>query len=436
MRPTTRFLVGFACGLPVAALPTIVDVRLWVLWCAYLIAAILLFAVDVVLGVRGRELELDVTVPEAVSIGVGGAFEVRLENHAARGVLVVVRAVVSPPFEVLEDLRVRLEGGGRGAATFPLRPERRQAGRLESVWLAWSGPLGLCRHERRHGFDHEVLVTPDVGSSRREALAFLDVREHRAGLKAVRYLGDGSEFESLREYLPGFDRRQIDWKASARHRKLLCREHRAERNHQVVLAVDTGHLMVEPLDGVPKVDRAIRAALSLALVAARTGDRVGFYTFDERPGVLVPPVAGTAHVLEIQRRAAEVQESTGETNFSLGLLTLSARLRRRALIVVMTEFVDTVTAELMLESLARLARRHLVVFVTFRDPALERLRSLRPASVVDMHRSVVAEDLLRERRVVRRRLTRLGVQVLESPWEEVGPALLNRYLEIKRRELV
>ncbi len=330
---------------------------------------------------------------------------------------------------------MRLVDGG-GAASFALLPARRGPGRVEEAWLAWTGPFGLLRRVVRRDLDLDVVVTPDLRRSRREALTFLDVREHRAGLKAVRYLGDGSEFEALREYLPGFDRRQIDWKASARHRKLLCREHRAERNHQVVVAVDTGHLMIEPLDGAPKVDRAIHAALSLALVAARTGDRVGFYTFDERPGRFVAPAAGTAHVVEIQRRAAEVEYSTSETNFSLGLLTLSARLRRRAMIVVTTEFVDTVTAELMVESIAHLAKRHLVLFVTFRDPALEALRSARPRSVVDLHRAVLAEDLLRERRVVRRRLARLGVQVLEAPWSAVGAELLNRYLEIKRRELV
>ncbi|MFG0316262.1 MAG: DUF58 domain-containing protein [Planctomycetota bacterium JB042] len=435
MRPTGRFLVGFSLGLPLAALPAIVDARLWSVWCAFVVAAALLLAVDAVLAPPARAVEVDATVPEAVPVGDGGEVEIRLAARTDRGVEVLVRLVVGPPFSPPADRRVRLADGG-GEARFALLPARRGPGRVEEVWLAWTGPFGLLRRVVRRRLGLEVVVTPDLGRSRREALTFLDVREHRAGLKAVRYLGDGSEFEALREYLPGFDRRQIDWKASARHRKLLCREHRAERNHQVVVAVDTGHLMIEPLDGAPKVDRAIHAALSLALVAARTGDRVGFYTFDERPGRFVAPAAGTAHVVEIQRCAAEVEYSTSETNFSLGLLTLSARLRRRAMIVVTTEFVDTVTAELMVESIAHLARRHLVLFVTFRDPALEELRSARPRSVVDMHRAVLAEDLRRERRVVRRRLARLGVQVLEAPWSAVGAELLNRYLEIKRRELV
>jgi uncharacterized protein (DUF58 family) len=281
-----------------------------------------------------------------------------------------------------------------------------------------------------------VDVVPNTRAVKAAALRYFSSREFLAGLKVERYLGDGSEFDALREYVPGMDHRAIDWKSSARHRKLLCTEFRAERNHQVVFAVDTGHLMSEPVGGVPKVDHAINAALLLAYVALRTGDRVGLYGFDEKVRGYSEPQGGAGGFLRLQAASADLEYTTSETNFTLGLAELSLRLRRRSLVVLLTDFVDTVTAELMLENLDRLARRHLVVFVTLRDPGLDAVAAAPPRSSADLYRAVVAHDLVREREVVLRRLRRMGVASIDSAPALVSTQLVNRYLEIKRREMI
>ena len=232
------------------------------------------------------------------------------------------------------------------------------------------------------------------------------------------------------------DHRAIDWKASARHRKLLGQEFRAERNHQVILAVDTGHLMREPLAGIPRLDHAVNAALLLAYVCLKTGDRVGLCGFDERLRSFVEPQGGVAAFPRLQEASAELAYSTAETNFTLGVAELGVRLRRRSLIVVLTEFVDTVTAELMIRNLDRLARRHLVLFVSLRDPGLGALVDAPPRRAADLYRSVVAVDFAREREVVLKRLQRLGVATIDALPAQVTSQLLSRYLDIKRRERV
>ena len=121
--------------------------------------------------------------------------------------------------------------------------------------------------------------------------------------------GEGSEFEALREYMPGLDHRSIDWKHSARHRKLVCKEFRTERNHQIVLAFDTGHLMQEPLDGIPKLDHAINAGLLLAFVSLKAGDRVGLYGVRcRRSTAISQPIGGSAELRRV--RAAGRPSST------------------------------------------------------------------------------------------------------------------------------
>jgi uncharacterized protein (DUF58 family) len=277
---------------------------------------------------------------------------------------------------------------------------------------------------------------PNLPMVKATAIRFFSNREMQTGLKIERYKGDGTEFDSLKEYLVGDDNRTIDWKSSARHHKLLARQFRAERNHQIVLAVDTGHLMSESIEGIPKLDHALNVSLLLAYIGLRGGDRVGLFTFGARIGPYVDPVGGMAAMNTLTGLSAAVKYSEDETNFTLALTTLSQRLRRRSLVILLTDFVDTITTELLLENLDRMSRRHLMVFVALRDPLLERVARSAPATVDDVSRAVVSHAFLRDREIVHRRLKRMGIHPIDSEPDRVGPALINHYLDIKRRELI
>ena len=281
-----------------------------------------------------------------------------------------------------------------------------------------------------------VAVVPNVGAVRAVAARMFSSREFLAGLKVERYIGDGSEFESLREYVPGLDHRAIDWKASARHIKLLCQEFRAERNHQVVMAIDAGHLMSEPLDGIPRLDHAINAGLLLSWFCLRTGDRVGLVGFDDQIRTWADPLGGVHNFARLQHLTADLAYRRVETNFTLALAEITTRLRRRSLIVLITDFLDTITAELMVENVLRLSRRHLVLFVALRDPGLERRALAVPRSVTTLHEAVVANDFARERQIVIERLRLAGVHCIDTEPARFSMNLLNRYLDIKRRELI
>ena len=261
--------------------------------------------------------------------------------------------------------------GGVGRVALTIAPLRRGRVTVEQIWLRWRGPLALVEFIRRIPVNRTIDVVPNVRGVHGTALQFF-VQEAIYGIKAQVQRGEGAEFEALREYSPGQDSRFIDWKHSARHRKLLCKEFRTERNHQVVMAFDTGYLMLEPVDGITRLDHAINAALVLAWVSLHGGDLVGTYGFDARLRQYVPPVRGISSFARLQRATAELDYHHQETNFTLGLAELNARLKRRALVILFTDFVDTVTAELLIESMQRVANRHLLVFVTQRGSILQR----------------------------------------------------------------
>lgn len=437
VRPTLRMVLFAAAGLPVALAPAVLREGLWPLWLGAVVALLLTAGVDALLALPRRRLVISTEMPDVLYMGATDSLVVSLAApRGRRATRLEVLLDLGDDLEPVPARSVDLPARGSARLEVELRPRRRGTTRVDAVWVRWSGPFGLMRRVARHAVDREVGVVPNLRAVRAAALRFFSNRDFLAGLKVEHYVGDGSEFESLREYMPGLDHRAIDWKASARHRKLLSQDFRAERNHQVVLAIDTGHLMSAPLGGVPRLDHAINAGLLLAYFSLRTGDRVGLYGFDDQVRLFAEPTAGVAAFPRLQRMSAELEYGRAETNFTLGLANLAARLRRRSLIVLLTEFVDTITAELMLENVGRLAGKHLILFVALRDASTSATASAEPRSLGELHRAVVAGDLVRERDTVIGRLRRLGVHCLDVPPERLSMNLVSRYLDIVRRELV
>jgi uncharacterized protein (DUF58 family) len=439
MRPTLRCLVVFLAGIPLSLGAVTIHPRLWTVWIAYLGAALTLAGLDALLAMSRRKLAITAAVPEQIFIGETGAAVITLVA-GRRGASVEVLAELDDALAPQPASRTAMRAAGardpaRGTIGVALVPRRRGDHALRAIHARWTGPLGLIEHRVAVPIDRKVGVVPNMGAVRAVALRMFSDHNFMAGLKVEKFLGDGSEFESLREYVPGMDHRAIDWKSSARHRKLLCQEFRAERNHQVVLAVDGGQLMSEPVGGVPKLDHAINAAILLGWFCLRTGDRVGLLGFDERVRQWAEPAGGMHTFHRLQAMSAEIDYRPVETNYTRTLAELSTRLRRRSLVVLFTDFLDTVTAELMIDNVTRLARRHLVLFVAVRDPSLETRALAAPRSLGMLHEAVVAGDFARERHVVLERLRRVGAHCVDTSPAGFSMALVNRYLDIKRREL-
>lgn len=436
--PTRRAALGLLALFPVALLPALVAPGLWAAWAAGLALVLTALVADVLLAPPASRLRLEADVPDSLFVGQGRAGRLRLRlESGAWPVSVPVELLVDldPRFEPQPAQALRLERGARLALEVVLDARRRGTLVIDAAWLRWSGPLGLVQRVRRVALDRRVAVVPDVRPVREAALR-MATRRARVGLKVERFRGEGSEFESLIDYVPGLDQRALDWKASARRRRLVAREYRAERNHQVLLAFDTGRLMSEPLLGLPRLDHAVHAALLLGWVALATGDRVGLAAFDDRPRRFFEPRGGVRAFHGLHRESARLDYSQAETNFTLGVLELARRLTRRSLVVVLTDFVDTVTSALMVDHLAHLARRHLVLFVALSDPELPLWAAAPPLGVDALGRAVLARGLLNERDSVLRRLRRLGVHCVDAPPAGVSARLVNRYLELRRRELV
>ena len=435
--PTARTLACLALFAPLALIIAAIAPGAWLI---APIAALALLALASIDGWRAGKLT-DIRLVTPADAEVGRDAPILLHAEIAR------RSGTSMP-EVALGFDPQL--GGRGVLQFPLRPtpddtvftgeativpQRRGTASLHALWVRWRGPLGLGERRTHMDLARQVRVWPDLSPARSPQLqAYL--RDAQFGIVNRRIRGQGSQFEALVEYEAGMDRRRIDWKASARHNQLYARETEAERDNQIVFAFDCGFAMCSPVDGLPRIDRAISAGLAAAYVALKGGDRVALYGFAQRPVALTPFVNDARAFNQLQRAAAAFDYNEHEPNFTLALATLTARLQRRTLIVLFSDFADPTSAELMLESVGRLIRHHLVIFVTLTDTELDDLAQGQPKDIADVATAVAADALARQRALVLQRLRRLGVDVIEAPHEAVGFRLIDRYLEIKQRESI
>lgn len=432
IRPAPRAAWALGGGAPALLVVALLAPSWWQLgigWLAFVLA-ISLADTFALIFVR---VEAKVECPRVLHLGDRAAATLLL--RARRPLQAEFVVDVEGPVRPFEAGTVRVMEGGIAKCELPISTIRRGSVRLPRVWLSIRGPLGFMARIVRRELGVEAAVVPNVAAIKRQALAFM-AQDAPLGVKPQFQKGSGTEFESLREYLPGLDPRGIDWKHSARHYKLLCKEFQTERNHHVVLAIDTGRLMVENLDGIPKLDRGFQALLLLAYVSLKAGDRVGFCAFDARTRAFLAPASGFGVMGRVQNSFAALDYTTEETNFTLALTELSGRLRRRSLVVIVTDFVDTVTAELMIENMGRMAQRHLLVFAALGNPALQRQFEQPPENMATAARAVLAHELMRERRAVFSRLRRLGVLCIETPAERLDSALIRRYLAIKHRDLI
>lgn len=431
IRPTRRGVLLMAAGAPLALLLAILLPQLWFAGLVWIPLVLALLGLDWLQAAPAPLLTVE--APGVVEIGAPLLVTVAVEP--------VRRAPQGLELSIATGPRLRPLGQDIvGVAPNEARPTiafeaiRRGPDALLQLWSRWKGPFGLLWRQRVVPLEHPVVVAPDVRPVREAAPILL--RDAQAGEMARIDRGQGSEFEALTEWRSGMERRTIDWNHSARHLTLLARENRIERNNQLVLAVDTGRVMCEPVAGLPRVDRAVTAALLAAYSALKLGDRVGLFGFDSHPRVSSGPISGARAFPLLQRLAGQLDYSTAETNYTLGLATLASGLTRRSLVVVFTEFTDQTGAELMIQAAASLLGRHLLLFVILQDDELEGLAAAEPKTIDDVSRAVTAAAMLRERRIVVSRLRHLGIHVLEAPHDRVGPALVRQYLDFKRRNLL
>lgn len=384
-------------------------------------------------------LRVERGVDEKLSLGQPNPVTLTLRNAGHLPLCVTVRD--SPPwsFEASPGPEHSLTvGAGHRASswTYSVTPPAKGDFAFGDVFVAYPGRLGLTVRQARLPLAQPVKVYPNLREMETYELLARRGRLQQMGLRNARLRGGGSEFESLREYVPGDEYKKIDWSATARRGKLITRQYEAERSQNIVLLLDTGRTMLQPVQKQAKLDFVVDTALMLAYVAAASGDKVGLMSFDADVRSWLPPAKSKAQVYQILEHLYNLDARLVESDYQEALQSLATRWRRRSLVVLFTDLVDPDSSAQILEAIPMVERLHRVVCVTVSDPNIVGSARLMPETAGDVYRKAVATQVLQERRQAITVLRRRGVWTIDSPPQDLSADLVNHYLDLKSCSLI
>ncbi|MFF5990211.1 DUF58 domain-containing protein [Prauserella flavalba] len=418
-------LLALAGALVVALLtPTLAGVLV--------VCAVVLAGVVVDLAVAGSVRALTFSRDGATSVRLGERAEVRLRvaNPGRRTVRGVLRDAWQPSAGAEADRhRIAVPPGQARTVTTVLRPVRRGDRLAHRVTVRAVGPLGLAARQGSHEVPWSVRALPPF-HSRRHLPGRLDRLRRLDGRSAAHVRGQGTEFDSLREYVLGDDVRSIDWRATARAADVMVRTWRPERDRHVLLVLDTGRTAAGRIGDGTRLDAAMDAALLLAALASRAGDHVDLLAYDRRVRASVQGVAPAQLLPSLVTAMAPLEPELVESD-ARGLVgEVLRRTRRRSLVVLLTGLDPAPLEEGLLPVLPSLTARHRLLVAAVADPAVAELaRGRGDADAV--YGAAAAERTLAERAHVTALLTRHGAEVVDAVPERLPPALADRYLDLK-----
>ncbi|HEX6534740.1 MAG TPA: DUF58 domain-containing protein [Gemmatimonadaceae bacterium] len=435
--PTGRFALVLAALAPVWLLSSTRSA--WPPAVGALLVLLLVVAIDIVSLPAAWQLPVERHVGDPLGLGdtepasyvlrsrMRWRLRVRLFDALPRGV--EASGAITGPWTV----------PARGEVTIAFSVTGRERGRwpLGPVVLRATGWLGLVQRTLRAEPGDAVLVVPSMSGVRRFRMLSLQHRLRDVGIRAIRRRGEGTTFNNLREYAVGDDPRHIDWKATARRRKLITREYTVEQGQTVMIAVDAGRMMTQLAEGVPRFEYALSSATLLADVAVQSRDQVGLIVFDDEVRAFVPAARGREALERVRRALIPATATMTEPDYAAAFRALAERHRKRSLIVLFTDVVDPRSSQALVAHTVRSAARHLLLVVALRnDHLMAATVPPRDASTSRLFESAAAEELVLARNEALLRMRRAGVEVLDVSPQQMTAAVINRYLEIKARAVL
>lgn len=422
---TWRAVALAALGVPAVVLVPVPGTVL--LWAVVVLVAC---TVDALLAGSPRSVGVRRDVPSSVRLTEQARSTLTLTNLGGRTLRAVVRDAWPPSAGAASDRhRVVVPAGEGTRVTTVLVPTRRGDRLADRVTVRSTGPLGLAGRQASLTVPGRLRVLPEFASRRHLPSRLARLRE-LDGRAAVQIRGAGTEFDSLREYVVGDDVRSIDWRASARRADVVVRTWRPERDRRVMIVLDTSRTSAARVLDAPRLDASIEAALLLAALASRAGDRVELVAHDRRVRARVAGASGPRLMTAVAEAMSGLEPALVETDWPAVVSTVRERMSQRALVVLLTALEPSAVEQGLLGVVDQLTSRHQVVLASVRDPEVESLRGGRDdaAAVYD---AAAAERGELERVAVGVRLRQRGVEVVDALPDGLAPALADTYLALK-----
>ena len=462
--PTLRWLwpLGAAIGLSLVAIfaPTAVAL-VWVIDLAVLIVTAIDFLL-LWLGSGGRHaagIEVTREIARTCSLGVPFKSNVTVRNRTRmrlRGAFIddLPETFHVTPAQHALDLPVGIET----TVSQQLTPHRRGAFTLEAIHLRFLSPLRLWQRHLTLPAVDSLNVYPDMKQLSDYALLARTNRLSLIGVRRTRRIGQDSDFERLRDYTRDDNYRHMDWRSTARRNKLTVRQFQTDQSQRLVFLLDCGRMMTNERNGYSLLDHSLNAALMMAYVALHQGDSVGMLCFSDRVHAYIPPRGGASQMNRLLQAGFDQFPRMVESRYDQAFLYLNTRCKRRSLVTLITNVVDEVNAEVVVDHLSNLTGSHLPLGVLLRDREMfsaadaPLLASANAGPVADggtypptgtaglsefeIYRAAAAADILLWRHQVLNNLRHRGVLVVDAFPDELTAPMVNEYLRVKANHLL
>lgn len=395
------------------------------------------YAVWDIIRLYGTHLEGERICADRFSNGDLNPVSLTLENLSSKVVDVRIIEEFPDQFQIRDhQWFVRLEPKHRRSYQYELRPVKRGRYQFGYLWLYARHPYGWFERRFQAAAFREVAVYPSFHQLKSNQFLAFHRNSLRAGAKKRKRLGLSTEFEQIKNYIPGDDVRHINWKATARKGSLMLNQYRDEKTQQLICMVDKGRRMELPFHDMSLLDYAINASLAISDIALRSEDRVGLLTYGAKLSSWVSPEKGIHHLQRIQEILYHQKTDFTESNVEKAAAWVNRKAYERSLIIYFNNYTSLLSLERDLDYLRALSRRHLLVVVLFKNRPLEELSLQAPQTTREVYHQVVAEQLVQEQQLMVRKLRRWGILSILTHPEDLNISTINTYLRIKKELLV
>ncbi len=392
---------------------------------------------DLMLTPRQKEIRVSREVSEVLSVGAENPVLLRVKNRARLPIEVELMDEPPIPNEIRGlPVTLKLLSHKEKIVRYHVEPKNRGHGRFEAVHLRYPSVFKLWNIHHRRILEQEVRIYPDIRAVARFDLLAVRNRLDEVGYKFFRIRGRGGDFERLREYRRGDEPRDIDWKATAKHERLISREFTVERNQNVMVVLDCGRSMLHEAEGLSHLDRGLNAAVFLSYIALGQGDNVGFMAFSNQIERYLSPVRGKPAIQSVLRNSYDLKPKRVASDYGLVCEEILRRQRKRALLILVTHTLDEQHLVAMERYVRTLTRNHLLLLVFLRDVSLSEMASKVPEHDIEAFQIAAAGELLKNQAQKIAELKESGVLILETLPDRLSADLINEYLALKAQHLL
>ena len=434
---TNRFFIGigvivslFIITFVVGGFYFIPKILFFLIVAAVFTDLILLFRVK-------RGLQGERTTPDKLSNGDENEIRIFLQSSYPFKISLRIFDELPHQFQKRDlEFNIILNSGEEKIIEYFLRPVKRGEYSFGSVNVLVQSPLNLLSRRFSFSSDKMVPVYPSYLQMRKYELLAISQRLTETGIKKIRRIGQNQEFELIKDYVSGDDFRTVNWKTTARKSRLMVNQYQDERSQQVYSLIDKGRVMQMPFNGLSLLDYAINASLVISNIAIKKSDKAGLITFQDTIGNILPASRVNNQMATIQKVLYNQKTAFLETDYSTLYATIRRSVSQRSLLLLFTNFESVFSLQRQLPYLINLAKQHLLVVIFFENTELKSLIERKAENLKEVYHKALAERFSFEKKLIVKELQKVGIQSILTPPEKLTVNTINKYLELKARNLI